>query len=351
MASKAIISKKTKDALVIIAIGIAVGLFYPLLSREYDDFGAMLNGLLVGLIGSGFIVLNEIVYRKFMVRKMRFSSLVIFKSLVYTTFFVVTIVLVVSFTRALNRGVSLPAYLGSAEFNRFIWQEDFHIIVFYALGATTVFIFTYQMSRKMGQGVLWSFITGRYHQPREEERVFMFLDLTNSTTIAEKLGDVEYNKLLSDFFFDITESILSNYGKIYRYVGDEVVVSWSLNRGIANARFIRSFFAARQAIQGKAADYQAKYNLVPSFTAGFHYGKVIVGEIGEVKSQICFIGDVMYETTSIEKHCKTFMVDNLISEQLVDLVEWPESIALEQQGPVAVAGMANITVYSATQLG
>jgi len=59
----------------------------------------------------------------------------------------------------------------------------------------------------------------------------MFIDLNDSTTIAEKIGDIEYNKFLNNFFYDITDSIIENYGRIYRYVGDEVVVSWKLKKG------------------------------------------------------------------------------------------------------------------------
>ena len=94
------------------------------------------------------------------------------------------------------------------------------------------------------------------------------------------MGDMKFNNLLKDFFLDITDSILMHGGKIYRYVGDEVVVSWSMNKGIDNARVIRTFFHAQQAVLENKQNYLDKYGFFPTFTASFDFGKVVVGEIG-----------------------------------------------------------------------
>ena len=60
----------------------------------------------------------------------------------------------------------------------------------------------------------------------------MFLDLKGSTAIAEKIGNQQFFKLLSDFYSDITDMILQTKGEIYQYVGDEVIVSWTIPKGI-----------------------------------------------------------------------------------------------------------------------
>src|SRR5947208_3112914 len=65
-------------------------------------------------------------------------------------------------------------------------------------------------------------LTGRYRVPVEEIRVFMFVDLLNSTAIAERLGNVNYHKLVHKMWCDITEPILIARGDIYKFVGDEV---------------------------------------------------------------------------------------------------------------------------------
>ena len=50
-----------------------------------------------------------------------------------------------------------------------------------------------QINNKFGQGVFWNILRGKYNTPREEQRIFMFLDLNASTTIAERLGDKKYH--------------------------------------------------------------------------------------------------------------------------------------------------------------
>src|SRR5687768_5846816 len=91
-----------------------------------------------------------------------------------------------------------------------------------------------QINSKFGQGVLGNIIRGKYNTPKEENRIFMFLDLNSSTTIAEKLGNEKYHDLLKEFFADITNPILDNKGEIYQYVGDEVIVAWKYEDGIRN---------------------------------------------------------------------------------------------------------------------
>ncbi len=343
------LSRKQKDSIAIITIGVMGGLLYPILSREFNDLGKMLNGLIIGFVGASFIVLNEIWYNRPFVRQMKFITLLIYKSVLYSSFFIMTIILVISIQRTISEGTNLFDFVGSESFNSLIFKQDLYIIIIYALAATVTVNLVYQISRKMGQGVLWNFIIGKYHRAREEERVFMFMDINNSTEIAENLGDIEYNNLLHDFFFDITDSILTNYGEIYRYVGDEVVVSWKLKKDQTQVHFLRAYFGAKRAIHLKREKYLKLYGLVPSFSAGFHYGKIIVGEIGEVKSQICFFGDVMYETTEIEKSCKKYKTDNLISEALLNLVELPQIFSATKEGVIEIPGFTSMNTYSVAE--
>jgi adenylate cyclase len=343
------ISRKLSNSIIIISIGILLGLLYPLLSGEIGNIGRMLNGVIIGFLGASFIVMSEIWYSRPIIRQLRFSSLVIYKSIVYSIFFISLIIIVLTIERAHEGKVNVFSFIGSNTFNESVFGDDLHIIILYALVSTTSFIFVYQISRKMGQGVLWNFIIGKYHRAREEERIFMFMDINDSTKLAENLGDIEYNKLLNDFFFDITDSILTNYGEIYRYVGDEIVVSWKLRRGLAQASFLRAFFQAKKAIHAKREKYLNSYGVVPKFTGGFNYGKVIIGEIGEVKSQISFFGDVMYETTEIEKACKTYGADVLVAEGLLNMVELPQIYRIREAGVVDIPELSAIKVFSVTE--
>jgi adenylate cyclase len=73
-----------------------------------------------------------------------------------------------------------------------------------------------QANSKFGHGNFWNMVRGRYNTPKEEQKIFMFLDLNASTTIAERLGDEKYHAFLKDFFADITLPILENRGSIFQ---------------------------------------------------------------------------------------------------------------------------------------
>src|SRR5215510_5482763 len=150
--------------------------------------------------------------------------------------------------------------------------------VWSTITAATQFIFL--MNTKFGPGVFWKIVTGKYRVPKAEERIFMFLDLNSSTTIAENLGELNYHRLLKDFFAHVTNPIVNNYGEIYQYVGDEIVVSWNLSKGVRNNHCIQCFFDIKKEIEKHRDYYYKTYGLVPTFKAGIHAGSVIAGEIG-----------------------------------------------------------------------
>lgn len=202
------------------------------------------------------------------------------------------------------------------------------------MGAT---MFMMRLNDQFGNGGL-SYLTGRYHKPRQELRVFMFLDMHSSTSIAERLGNVQYFKLLNELYADIADPILDARGQVYQYVGDEVSVSWPLRRGIGKHRCIRCFLTIRAKLQGRADHYRARYGIVPTFKAGFHYGEVTSGEVGLVKKERIFSGDVVNTTARIQATCNTLGVDNLLSKELLSVLHLPGSYAVREMGDIDLRG-------------
>ena len=168
------------------------------------------------------------------------------------------------------------------------------------------------------KGEIFKFIIGRYHTPREVERIFCFIDLKNSTTIAEKLGHVRFAMFLKDYYADITEALRQTEAEIYQYVGDEVVLNWPFKSGLRNNNMINCYFEMKKTIEGVKQKYLEKYGVYPEFKAGLHGGKVIVTWIGELKKEIVYIGDVVNTTARIQEDCKRLDKDFLISENLLD---------------------------------
>jgi adenylate cyclase len=344
---KSLTKRAKRNRLGIILAGVCVGLLYPLLNK--DDLNsnvALLNGIVIGLSGGLFIAFLEISWNPISIRKLSFIKLMVFKGALYTSFFAVIVPLVVSLHRAVTYSDGFVEFFKDGGLWNFIFNEDYEMIMLYALFGTAFFLFTYQMSRKLGQGILWGTLSGKYHHPKEAEMAFMFLDLLDSTPIAERIGDVAYSNLLKDIFFDITDSIVLYSGKIYRYVGDEVVVYWPKNDRISKLNIVGACFSANAALRAKSEYYKSNHGLVPEMKAAFHVGKIVSGEIGEIKSQICFLGNVMVETAAMEKLCRQYNTSVLVSEQLFNLIELPKDYVTQVEGDLETSEGGSIRLIS-----
>ncbi len=213
---------------------------------------------------------------------------------------------------------------------------------FFWLIIAVITILGIQINDKYGPGIFYSFLMGKYFHPKEEDRIFMFLDIRSSTTIAEQLEEMQYFEFLKDFFKDATPGILKAKGEIYQYVGDEMVVSWPYQRGLENYNCINAFFEVQQIIQEKAAVYKEKYGIVPTFKVGIHGGKVISGEIGLIKRDIAFSGDILNTTARIQSKCNEMGVDLLLSETLYEQLSLPTSkFQILPMGNVDLKGKAH----------
>lgn len=195
-----------------------------------------------------------------------------------------------------------------------------------------------QVTSKFGQGVFSAIARGKYHTPKEEKRVFMFLDLNSSTSMAEKLGNEKYHQLLRDFFSDITNPILENRGDIYQYVGDEVIVSWEYSTGVDNATCIRCFFDLKKQIQTEAGKYLSRYGLVPTFKAGIHCGTVVAGEVGIIKRDITYSGDVLNTTSRIQGLCKELNQEVIVSADIVSEMGLAHLFSTQFLGSIKLRG-------------
>jgi adenylate cyclase len=125
-----------------------------------------------------------------------------------------------------------------------------------------VSLFYAEISEHIGHGVLINFFTGKYHSPKEEKRIFMFLDMKPSTTIAEKLGHLKYFELLKEYYFDLSGAIIHYSGEIYQYIGDEIVVSWNFENGIEGNNCIKCFFAMKEDLSKRNDWYNENFGLV-----------------------------------------------------------------------------------------
>lgn len=204
-----------------------------------------------------------------------------------------------------------------------------------------------QVNSKFGQADFWNIIRGRYNRPKEERRIFMFLDMNSSTSIAEQLGDETYHSLLKDFFADITAPILENKGSIYQYVGDEVVIAWNLEDGKENVQCLKCFFDMKLQINQQRRKYLTKYGLVPQFKAGIHCGRVIAGEVGIIKRDITYSGDVLNTTSRILGKCGELNEELIASDELLQEVNFEKGYESKPLGGILLKGKNREVALSA----
>ena len=195
-------------------------------------------------------------------------------------------------------------------------EVEFRIAVAYAFAGILVATFMGEISRKLGPGVLWNWLLGRYHRPRQEERVFMFLDLRGSTALAERLGPLRFSEFVREFFADVSDPIVESGGEVSHYIGDEVVVTWPLRRGLEQASCVRCFMRVRERLRGLEASYRTRFGEAPAVKAGLHCGIVVVTDVGEIKSEIVYHGDTVNTTSRIQEMCGALGRDLLISAEL-----------------------------------
>ena len=312
--------------------------YYPSTGNPYD-FESFIFVFLCLVTGAGLLIgAFEILYLN-----RRFVEKSLIKKIIYkTAIYLALIIFFLLVSATISNAIELQTGLFDRQVLRNVWvfvtTFAFLSIVIYIATIITVALFYSEVSINLGQEVLHNFITGKYHRPIQEERIFMFLDMKSSTAIAEKLGHVRYFEMLGQYYSDLSDPILNHLGEIYQYVGDEVIVSWKLQNGLPNNNCLQCFFAMKDALKKESDKYHKKFGLSPTFKAGFHYGTVTTGEIGVIKKDIIFTGDVLNTTARIQGLCNEFEVSLLVSGPLLEKLDYNSQYMVKELGEKELKG-------------
>lgn len=235
---------------------------------DYSLSKAALSGLITGpSSGILFGVLEEYYFSdKF--KRRTFLSIILVKSGIYLILIVFISLLSSILFNSVLAGRSITDPIVWQEVYLYMTEASFLNVLLIGASIIILTIFLLEVSNKYGPGNLWKFITGQYYHPKEETRVFMFIDLRDSTTIAEDIGHIMYFEFIKEFFDDITEPILENDGEIYQYVGDEVVITWKEKKG---AGAIQCFNQIKEVIHKRSTWYEEKFGVAPSLQGGLSY--------------------------------------------------------------------------------
>jgi adenylate cyclase len=297
----------------------------------------LIVGILAGIIGGVFTVnLME-----FWLRKHAF-----WKALLYIVVAYIFAALLISTIGALyfySEDLDLPFYDADVLYNveifftTWLFLKNFIVWLFIVI----VTLIVLMVNDKYGPGVFPDYLMGRYFMPKHERRIFMFADIKNATGIAESLGEEKYFNFLKDFFRDIAPAIVQTRGEVYQYVGDEIVVSWKMKWGLKNANALQCFYSMKQIIKYKSSRYLKKYGVIPEFKVGYHFGPIMVGEIGQIKRDIAFSGDVLNTTSRIQSLCNELGVEILASKEFANVAyKLPKGIEKHELGSEELRGKA-----------
>jgi adenylate cyclase len=297
----------------------------------------VVDGVLVsGLVGGYLLFLRDGYLRSWFRRRSFAADLAISSPTVVVLFLI---------------GRGLGQVVTRRDPGRFVASLSEPHLLFFALPyfvlLAVAMLFAMQMNRMIGTNVLRYFLAGRYHRPTAEERIFLFLDLERSTALAERLGSARYFDLLRRFVDDLTDPIVASRGEIYQYAGDEVVVTWPLAEGVRAANCVRCFFWSQDAVAREGARYARDFGMVPRFRAGLHGGMVTAGELGDLRRQIVFVGDILNTAARLEEYAKRTGLDLVVSDSLLRRLELPPGIEARHCGELDLRGKeAPVAAYS-----
>ncbi|MFW5706158.1 MAG: hypothetical protein ACOCX8_04060, partial [Bacteroidota bacterium] len=217
--------------------------YWKLFQAHYSIGDLMLHGFAFGFM---FSVIN-VIFDRTRFRRFSIGKIVILK----TIFYLIANTLADTLIILINIGFEPEFFMQGLRLHEIHKEIPAGFMIgtlFYYIFFILLFNLLYQISKKIGPGILLSSIFGKYHQPRDEKLVFMFLDLKNSTAIAERLEHKKYSLFIKDCFAFLTNPIYNCEADVYQYVGDEAVLIWPLHKGIRNLNCIRLFYEYKRVL-------------------------------------------------------------------------------------------------------
>ncbi len=281
------------------------------MTSGYQYLEATLFGLIYGLF---FVTINYFVDST-KIRLLSFGNLILVKSFFYLAAMAVTFLFIYHFMVGLGL---FPENVSETKLISLVTGKFVISMILLVSFIVYSFNFILEINKKFGPGNLWNMIIGKYQKPQIEERIFMFLDLKDSTGTAEDLGHKVYSRYLRRCFHDLTDIILKYEAEVYQYVGDEVVLTWKRGIGLKNGNCVKAFFSFKKKLEDRSEFYKNTFNAVPEFKAGLDMGQVTATEIGDLKREIAFHGDVLNTASRIQDKCKELNEDILVSQNLSD---------------------------------
>jgi len=305
---------KSKNTKLTFRLSIVIGLLSFLISfimnyRFEASFGDLaltsLIGFFIGFLITFFIVLLEI----FVFQSKKYRTIPGIQYLLLKVFIYIAI------------GMVTDIIIGLIFFPEHVFEITNIITTILLIAFFSVIInITIFFTQFLGRDFFKSYLSAKYNKAKIKNSIFLFIDLSNSTSYAEKTSPEQFFLCLNDFIFLCEEVIRFYDGIIYKYVGDCIITVWDYNKKNLEKSFhclheIRNHFKENRKY---FLDY---YALDLEFTMGIHAGPVMAGEIGFEKREIGFLSDTVNTAQRIQGMNKILKTKILASADYIKLIK------------------------------
>lgn len=304
-----------------VVCGLLLGVLYGVYKHPVALAGAITGGVAGASIGGVLVALERLFFTRRRARPLLRRPMWQFVVFRLAAYLLVTLA-----------GIRLSHLLGDV----FLPPDHPHGIrlstvdVLAAFSLALAFVWLNDLARFMGGRVLLDLLLGRQLQPRHEERVFLLADVVDSSVAAQELGDLRFHAWLNDVFFDLAEAVVPYGGRIYRYIGDQAIITWPLTQPDAGRRAVACAFAITDELTARANRYHRSYGITPEFHYVLHGGTVVAGEMGHLRREVVYLGETLNEASRLERYAKAHGQRMTISDALLSRVVLPPEAEVGQ---------------------
>ncbi len=311
--------------------------------RAVDISKAYVRVSISGAVIALFILLYESYLHPYITRNFSFlKKLIVWQA---DTAIIITLPIVVVFTIAemIDEGYAFAKAISNT-FN-FLLSGLFISYFIYYYTLSSLISFLRRLRKTFGQYVFYNYITGKYAQPIED-RLFMFIDLNDSTRIAEEIGHVKYSRLLNRCFDDIILSLKRFKYDIYQFVGDEMVLTW-LTKDDNDGKAIKMFECIKEQLKLFEEVNKFSFGVQPTFKTAVSSGMVTATLVGDKSKNVVYHSDVLNTTARLLGLCKSYKQDILFTQFYLKRLTKPLLFKPQHIDTLKLRGKSNNTkVYA-----
>jgi len=273
----------------------------PILSKDILYFSSWFLSLVFGFF---FGLMHIYVYPR-VIKSNSFIKSLLLRLIIFLITFSISYFVVFLFFWS---NFFMPVPRGYVFIRNHIW-----LLLFSAIVINAWVDFFLLIRKNMGPSYFLYLLGGKYVKPKEEKRIFMFLDLASSTSIAEEIGHLKFSRMLQDCFRRLSATLLRFDAEIYQFVGDEAVITWRDDTTFSREKCLMLYFDFMDQLNSNKEEFLFNYGVAPVFRASLHLGKVTMALVGEIKTEIVFHGDVLNTASRIQGLCKKYGEGILVS--------------------------------------